>query len=180
MAEATPDSADESNLPEPETAAPAEPIAEEPAPEQVQAQPAQEAPATEAAAAPQVHEAQQHEAHHHEQGGHGVMHVEVHPHVRWHADVLVDGHDIYHGFVKEVTDEGADLFLDYNLQYTRSVKLHILVPPLSAPSRPHVLAVSAKILSTVYDSDEECFRSAVHFTQFSPLSEQAFLHNRLE
>lgn len=176
MAEATPDSADESNLPEPETAAPAEPIAEAPAPEQTEAQPAQEAPA---AAAP-AHEAQHHEAHHHEQGSHGVMHAEVHPHVRWHADVLVDGHDIYHGFVKDVTDEGADLFLDYNLQYTRSVKLHILVPPLSAPSRPHVLAVSAKILSTVYDSDEECFRSAVHFTQFSPLSEQAFLHNRLE
>lgn len=120
-----------------------------------------------------------HDAHRHESAAHGAMHVEVHPHVRWHADVLVDGHDIYHGFVKEVTDDGADLYLDFNLQYTRSVKLHILVPPLSAPSRPHVLAASAKVLSTVYDSEEECFRSAVLFTQFEPQSERSFLHNRL-
>ena len=120
-----------------------------------------------------------HDAHHHEHAAHGAIHVEVHPHVRWHADVLVDGHDIYHGFVKDVTDEGADLFLDHNLQYTRSVKLHIMVPPLAASSHLHVLAVSAKVLSTVFDSDEECFRSALLFTQFEPQSERSFLHNRL-
>ena len=106
-------------------------------------------------------------------------HNEPHPHFRWHADVLVDGHDVYQGMVKDISMKGVNLLLDHNLQNAKLVKLHIHVPPLDVTHPHDVLEVSGKILSTVYDSSEDEFRSAISFLQFTLESDRAYLKSRL-
>lgn len=105
-------------------------------------------------------------------------HSEPHPHFRWHADALVEGH-VYHGLVKDISTQGVSLLLDHNLQNAKFVKLHIHVPPLEVTSPHHVLEVSGKIFSTVYDSSEDAFRSGVVFLQFTRESDRAYLRSRM-
>jgi hypothetical protein len=106
-------------------------------------------------------------------------HSEPHPHFRWHADVLVDGHDVYQGMVKDISMKGANLLLEHNLQNAKLVKLHIHVPPLDVTHPHDVLEVSGKILTTVYDSSEDEFRSAISFLQFTLESDRTYLQSRL-
>lgn len=111
-------------------------------------------------------------------GKYEELHGESHPHVRWHADVLADGH-VYRGFVKDISTKGANLFIEHNLQNSRLIKLHIHVPPLAVTSQPHVLEVSAKIISTIYDGSEDSFRSGIIFQKFTQESELAYLQSRI-
>ena len=107
----------------------------------------------------------------------------AHPHHhafhKWHADVLVDGHDVSHGFVKDISMHGAKLFLDHNLQNVKQVRLQIHIPPLQATAAPHVIEVTAKVSDTIYDSDEEFFRSGVTFIKFLLESDSAYLESRI-
>jgi hypothetical protein len=105
---------------------------------------------------------------------------QLHPHVKWHADVLVDGHDVYQGYVRDVSLVGAELFLSHNLQHSQFVKLHIHVPPLLDSIPPRILEMTAKVLSTVYDSRAEYFRSSIVFLQFTFEADRAYLHTRVE
>lgn len=98
---------------------------------------------------------------------------------KWHTDILVDGHDVYHGFIKDISMHGTKLFLDHNLQNLKQVKLQIQIPPLHATDKHHVIEVTAKIIDSIYDSDEEYFRSAVVFQQFSSEAESAYLESRI-
>ena len=106
----------------------------------------------------------------------------AHPHHhafhKWHADILVDGHDLYHGFVKDISMHGAKLYLDHNLQNVKQVKLQIHIPPLKAATASYVIEVAAKVSDTIYDSDEEYFRSTVIFIKFSLESDSAYLESR--
>lgn len=104
---------------------------------------------------------------------------EPHPHFKWHAEVLVDGHDVYQGIVKDISMKGLNLILDHNLQKSKLVKLHIHIPPLDIASPQHVLEVSGKITSTVYDSSEKAFRSGISFIQFTLDSDQKYLQSLL-
>jgi hypothetical protein len=102
-----------------------------------------------------------------------------HHHFKWHVDVRVDGHDVYQGFIKEITLEDTHLFVEHNLQNAKFVKLHIHIPPV-ANSTPHpVVEVSGKIMSTIFDSTEDCFRSAIHFQEFTLESDRIYLQSRL-
>lgn len=105
-------------------------------------------------------------------------HSEAHPHFRWHADALVEGH-VYRGMVKDISTQGASLLLDHNVQNTKFVKLHIHVPPLDVTSPHHVLEVSGKIISTIYDGSEDAFRSGVVFLQFTRESDRTYLQSRM-
>ena len=107
------------------------------------------------------------------------IHNESHPHFKWHAEVLVDGHDVFQGIVKDISMLGLNLVLDHNLQNSKLVKLHIHVPPLDTSSPHHVLEVSGKITSTVFDSGEEAFRSGISFIQFTLDSDQTYLQSLL-
>jgi PilZ domain len=111
-------------------------------------------------------------------GKYEELHGESHPHFKWHVDVLAEGH-VYHGFVKDISMKGANLFLDHNLQNAKLIKLHIHVPPLVVTSQPRVIEVSAKIISTIYDGNEDSFRSGIIFQKFTQESEQAYLHSRI-
>jgi hypothetical protein len=110
---------------------------------------------------------------------HENFHDVPHVHHKWHADVLVDGHDVYQGYVKNMSMKGVHLFLDHNLQNVKRVKLHIHIPPLITSEPHHVLEVTGDITSTVYDSDEESFRSGVNFREFTLKSDQAYLQSHL-
>lgn len=107
------------------------------------------------------------------------MHDAPHPHFKWHAEVLVDGHDVFQGIVKDISMKGLNLVLDHNLQNSKLVKLHIHIPPLEISSSHHVLEVSGKITSTVFDSGEEAFRSSISFIQFTLDSDQTYLQSLL-
>ncbi|MFA6062145.1 MAG: PilZ domain-containing protein [Gallionella sp.] len=105
---------------------------------------------------------------------------QLHPHVKWHTDVLVDGHDVYRGYVRDVSLKGAELFLSHNLQHSQFVKLHIHVPPLQDSILPRILEMTARVLSPVYDSRAEYFRSSIVFLQFTFESDKTYLRTRVE
>ena len=94
-------------------------------------------------------------------------------------DVLVDGHDVYHGFVKNISMHGAKLYLDHNLQNVKQIKLQIHIPPLQAATPPHVIEVLAKVSDSTYDSDEEYFRSGIVFIKFSLEADSGYLESRI-
>lgn len=110
---------------------------------------------------------------------HEDMHDVPHPHFRWHADVLVDGHDMYQGIVKDISIKGLSLLLDHNLQNAKLIKLHIHVPPLDVTSPPHIMEIAGKINSTVYDGSELSFRSGITLLKFTLNSDQALLQSRI-
>ena len=99
--------------------------------------------------------------------------------VKWHVDAIIDGQDMYKGFVKDISLHGTDIFLDVNLQKVKSLKVRIYVPPLSKKEKPHVMEVSGKVVYTAYDSGEFLFHTGVKFLQFSQDSDHALLQSRI-
>jgi hypothetical protein len=110
---------------------------------------------------------------------HKELRIEPRIRVRWYADALIDGQGVYQGFVKDISLNGTDIFIDLNLQKVKFVKLRIYVPPLSKASTPHVMEVSAKVIYTAYDGNESLFHTGVNFTQFNLASDQAYLQSRI-
>ena len=107
------------------------------------------------------------------------IHDVPHPHFRWHADALVDGHEVCKGIVKDISMRGVNFFPDHNLQNAKLVKLQIHIPPLLVTAPHHVLEVTGKITSTVYDSVEDSFRSGISFLDFTLESDRAYLLSRI-
>lgn len=110
---------------------------------------------------------------------HEEQRIEPRVHVRWHVDVFVDGQAVYHGFIKDISSKGADIFVDHNLQKVKLVKLLIHVPPLSVTDDHHVVDVSGKVIYAAHDSEELLFRTGVNFLKFNLESDQAYLRSRL-
>ena len=73
----------------------------------------------------------------------------------------------------------GSIVLDHNLQNSKLVKLHIHIPPADISSPHHVLEVSGKVTSAVFDSAEEAFRSSISFIQFTLDSDQTYLQSLL-
>ena len=99
--------------------------------------------------------------------------------VRWHVDALVEGQPVLHGFVRDLSAKGADIFLGRNLQNVKSVKLHIHVPPLSVTGEHHIVEVSGKIVYTAHDSEELLFHTGIVFVKFNLDSDMEYLKSRL-
>jgi hypothetical protein len=110
---------------------------------------------------------------------HADVHHVAHSHFRWHADAIVDGHDICHGMVKDVSIKGANFLVEHNFQNSKLIKLHVHIPPLVVTAPQHVIEVSGKITSTVYDGVEDSFRSAISFVEFTVPSDRALLESRI-
>lgn len=111
---------------------------------------------------------------------HFEHHSNTHIHVRWHIDALIEGHQILHGFIKDISHNGGEIFLDHNLRNINQIKLRIHVPPLDTTSSHHVIGLSAKIIYTIYDPSEFLFRSGIKFTKFELESEQTYLLSRID
>jgi len=107
------------------------------------------------------------------------VHDVPHPHFRWHANALVDGHVVCQGVVKDISMKGVNFFPDHNLQNAKLVKLQIHIPPLIVSAPHHVLEVTGKVTSTVYDSVEDSFRSGISFLEFSLESDREYLQARI-
>lgn len=112
-------------------------------------------------------------------GKHKECRSEPRIHVRWHADVFIDGQGGCRGFVKGISLKGTDIFLEHSLQDVKFVKLHIHVPPLLVTSDHHVMEVSGKVIYTAYDSNEFLFHTGVNFLQFNLKSDLAYLQSRI-
>ena len=110
---------------------------------------------------------------------HTGVHQVPHAHFRWHAEAIIDGHEIYQGIVKDVSMRGANFLVEHNFQHSKLVKLKIHVPPLVVTAPQHIVQVSGKITSTVYDSAEDTFRSAISFIEFTLPSDNALLQSRI-
>ncbi|MFZ2300729.1 MAG: PilZ domain-containing protein [Gallionella sp.] len=110
---------------------------------------------------------------------HEEQRIEPRVHVRWHVDVFVEGQAVYHGFIKDISSKGADVFVDHNFQNVKFVKLLIHVPPLSATEDHHVIDVSGKVIYAAHDSEELLFRIGINFLKFNLESDQAYLRSRL-
>jgi len=113
--------------------------------------------------------------------GAGMNFSSPHKHIshKWHVDVLVNGHDVYHGYIKEISMQGANLFLNHNLQDSKQIGLQIHIPPLKATEKSHLLEVTAKVNNTIYDSGEEYFRTGVNFIRFSSEESSRYLESRI-
>ena len=108
------------------------------------------------------------------------QHSEPRLHVRWHVDALVEGRDLYHGFIKDISLKGTAIFLEQNLQKAKSIKLHIHVPPVAKNTQPRIMEVSGRVVYTSYDSNEGYFHVGVSFTGFKSSSDQEYLQARIE
>jgi hypothetical protein len=102
-----------------------------------------------------------------------------HSHCRWHADAIVDGHENCQGIVKDISMRGVNFIVAHNLQNSKLIKLQIHIPPIVASAPQHILEVSGKITSTVYDSVEDSFRSRINFVEFTLATDRAFLLSRI-
>jgi len=100
--------------------------------------------------------------------------------VRWHADVLLDGHIACEGYAREVSADGMTLFLDINPEKTKSIELRIHVPPMDDKHGQHIVEVSGRAIYSTHDAEEQMFRAGIHFTHFRLDSDPAFLAARLE
>jgi hypothetical protein len=110
---------------------------------------------------------------------HGTEHSDSARHiVRWHADVLLDGH-ICQGIVHEISESGATLFLELNPQKAKKLSLNIHVPPLDDKHGQHIVEVEGKIIYAIHDSEEQQFRAGVQFSEFANESDPAFLTSYL-
>jgi hypothetical protein len=155
----TPDSADAPDSAEPQSA----PSTAEPQNAPATAEP-QAAPAT--ADSPSAHL-------------HGTEHRDSVRHVvRWHADVLVNGHACQ-GIVHEISESGATLLLELNPQKAKRLSLNLHVPPLDDKHGQHIVEVECKIVYSIHDSEERLFRAGVNFSEFANESDPAFLASYL-
>jgi hypothetical protein len=102
-----------------------------------------------------------------------------HPHVRWHADVLVDGHKALKGVVKDISTKGVNLLLDHNLQNSKHIKLHIQIPHHLVSNDHHILEVSGIISFSIYDSAEDSFRSIISPLEFPKNLDVAYLQTHV-
>jgi hypothetical protein len=101
-------------------------------------------------------------------------------HVRWHADIYIDGLGLYQGLVKEISGNGTDIFLDLNLQKVKSINLRIHVPPMINDSEQRFIEVAARVIYSVYDDHESMFHTKVNFTHFNLESDRTYLHSYLQ
>lgn len=110
---------------------------------------------------------------------HGTEHSDSVRHiVRWHADVLLNGHTCQ-GIVHEISESGATLFLELNPQNAKKLSLNIHVPPMDDKHAQHIVEVEGKIVYAIHDSEERLFRTGVHFTKFANGADPAFLASHL-
>lgn len=107
------------------------------------------------------------------------FHDEPHIRIRWHVDVLVDGHDLYQGIVKDITTHGADVFLEADLPKAKLVKLRFHVPPLSKTSGTHFMEVSGKVFYATFDGSESLYHTRINFLKFKDESDLANLQSRI-
>ena len=98
--------------------------------------------------------------------------------VKWHVDILIDGHKIYDGFTNDISTAGASVFLAHNVHPLRPT-LRIHIPPLSATSKPRFVEVSGKTVYMVYDGKMQLYRAAISFTSFHTQADVAYLEERL-
>ncbi|HZW24058.1 MAG TPA: PilZ domain-containing protein [Gallionella sp.] len=116
-------------------------------------------------------------SHHHL---HGTEHRDSVRHiVRWHADVMVNGH-VCQGIVHEISESGATLFLELNPQNARKLSLNLHVPPPDDKHAQHLVEVEGKMVYSIHDSEERLFRAGVHFTKFANGADPAFLASHLQ
>ena len=101
-----------------------------------------------------------------------------HYRVRWNAAVATDGQNTLHGFINDISMEGASIYLDKRLLQVNAT-LHILIPSLSVTSEPHVITVSGNIMYVVHDSSQQLFRAAISFHRFHVESDKNHLEERL-
>lgn len=100
--------------------------------------------------------------------------------VRWHADAYLGEAAAYQGFIKDISIEGTDIFLDTNLRKIKTLKLRIYIPPLSKKELPHSMDVSGSVVYTSYDSNESMFHTGVKFIQFGSESDRTLLEARIK
>lgn len=98
--------------------------------------------------------------------------------VKWHVDILMDGRNVYHGYINDISTAGASVFLNHNVHLLKpSLRIHI--PPLSSTGKPHFIEVSGKTVYMVYDGEKQMYRASISFTRFHAETDVAFLDERL-
>jgi hypothetical protein len=100
-------------------------------------------------------------------------------HVHWHVVTELDKHGICHGFIKEISIQGATLFLDHDLIKVKTILLEIESPALQPQAPPHILAIDCHVIYAIHDSEERMFRTGIHFHKFRIDSDKDFLDHRL-
>lgn len=112
------------------------------------------------------------------QGG-GERRNEARFRVHWHVAASLDGRRWYQGFLKDISIEGATLYLDHNLEHHRAITLQIQVPPLAAHAPAHLIGIDCHSVYSIHDNSEQMFRTGVMFTKFHQEADRDFLETRL-
>lgn len=97
----------------------------------------------------------------------------------WKIAVVVDGHDLHDGKIKDISLHGAAIIIGHNLKRRASVTLHIHIPSVDGPAAPKILIVHGTAVYTVHDANDQCFRVGIAFDKFEVASDRAYLEARL-
>lgn len=100
--------------------------------------------------------------------------------VRWHCTASIDSNGAHPGRIKDVSISGAAILHEKNFHAAEFVKLHIYVSPPPPARIPCVVSVIGKIVYTLYDSKEQCFRTGVSFLKFGTEHDPVFLEEHLK
>ena len=100
-------------------------------------------------------------------------------HVHWHVTVKLESGDAHQGVIRDISVNGATLYLEHNLHNANKATLDIHIPLLNVGEKPHSVEVHGKIAYMIYDSDEPYFRCGFSFTQFNVDTDRTYLHSRL-
>ena len=98
--------------------------------------------------------------------------------VNWKAIVNSKGKGIIHGFINDISISGAAIYMEVSMPL-ESCELHFQIAPLTLASKPYVMAVTGRVIYSVYDGNKHRFRTAVSFIKYTQRSDQALLEERL-
>ncbi|OGS90135.1 MAG: hypothetical protein A2Z95_08570 [Gallionellales bacterium GWA2_60_18] len=104
---------------------------------------------------------------------------EPHFGVRWKVVAIIDEHTEYHGQMKDISVNGASILLPVNLRDIASFDLVIHIPALHTERESHLVYIKGSQIYTVYDCNENAFRTSVEFREFKSNHDIGFLMNRL-
>lgn len=98
---------------------------------------------------------------------------------RLRVTAIIEAYGILQGYVRDISINGASLYVEHNLHIHKSIELQLIIPPQVVNEPPRVVVVAGKIVYSVYESYELGFRAGIHFLKFNNEADIAYLQSRI-
>jgi len=94
-----------------------------------------------------------------------------HP-ARWQCMIVLDCQPgtIYHGRTHDLSEAGAAVLTDHNLNTSSAFTMMLSVPPTHNQGKPTILEIRCRMAYSVHSHKHCCFRHGVQFTSFKGMA----------